>query len=262
MNKQAATEEAPKGNIATRSYNKLKGTYEELDPEVKKLLSTGLGGAALGGGLGYLLTGNRAGESESARRRRVLANALLGASLGGIAGAGIPAGISDLEQASQKSDMDKLEDALLEYAPPAAAAGAGAAGGGLGLSAFRNRKDVTGPEGSRTIARNILNAEVAAAGGTGDAFNNIGGPRDAENVRTVLDNTKDDVNMKKIRKLFSDLGISTSKNLVDNKGNATNFKDPFDKLQRNRKILGRLGTGAAIGGGGLAGLGLYKSLVG
>tara|TARA_B100002019_G_C21270827_1_gene602173 strand:+ start:3247 stop:4026 length:780 start_codon:yes stop_codon:yes gene_type:complete len=259
MIKQAATSEAdetPTGNIATRSYNKLKGTYDELDPNVKKLLGTGLGGAALGGGLGYLLTGNRAGESESARRKRVLANALLGAGLGGLAGTAIPAGLSSIEQASQKSDMDKLEDALLEYAPPAAFAAGGGAGAGIGLSAFRNRQNVTGPEGSRTKARKILNAKTKS-----DAFSNIGGPDDDGNVRKLLSNT-DPKKMKNIRGLLDNLGISTSKKLVNSVGNPTDFNDIFAKLQRNRRILGRLGTGAAIGGGGLAGLGLYESLLG
>ena len=157
MMKSAATEDTPKGNIAERSFNKLKGTYEELDPQVKKLLATGLGGATLGGGLGYLLSGNRSGESESARRRRVLANALLGAGLGGAAGAAIPAGLSQIERASQKSDSDRLEDAFVDYAPPTAAAGAGGLASYLGLDKLTKPKAETVNRAKDTIRGAVSN---------------------------------------------------------------------------------------------------------
>lgn len=265
-----STEEAPKGNIATRSFDRLRGKYDELDPQIKKILGTGLGGAALGGGLGYLLTGDRSGESESARRKRVLANALLGAGLGGIAGAGIPAGLSSIEQASQKSDGDKIEDALLEYAPPAAAGGAGAVLSGLGLSKFLNRESA---KVERQGAINALNSRASAtAGKPVTPFDNVKKDlgTDSTNVRKALSNNQVDV----LRSL-KELGIGTNrllnagldngifgKKLTDLTGNSTDFEKAYRKMQGRKAMLGKLGMGSVLGAGGLAGLGAYESLIG
>jgi hypothetical protein len=268
--KQAATEDVPEGNIAERSYNKLKGKYEELDPNIKSLLGTGLGGAALGGGLGYLLTGDRSGETESARRKRVIANALLGAGLGGIAGAGIPAGLSSIEQASQKSDGDKIEDALLEYAPPAAAGAGGSVLAGLGLGKFLNRDSV---KANQQKAINSLNNRASAtAGRSVTPFNEVGEAMDVDskNVRQALRGNQVDV-LSSLKKLGigtnrllnagSDFGI-LGKKLTDLTGNSTDFEKAYRKMQRRKSILGKLGKASILGAGGLAGLGAYKSIIG
>ncbi|NDG53643.1 MAG: hypothetical protein EBY39_11570 [Flavobacteriia bacterium] len=266
--KSAATEDTPKGNIAERSFNKLKGTYEELDPQVKKLLATGLGGATLGGGLGYLLSGNRAGESESARRKRVLSNALLGAGLGGVAGAAIPTGLSQIESASQKSDADRLEDALVEYAPPTAAAGAG------GLASYLGLDKLTTPK-AETVNRSRATLSEALGTQTGQK-NDIGSvgknsrKRNAAVARDILQSGN--LDPKDLAKHLRNLGVSTgfmsgllgqgpSKKLNPNMS-LKDFENLMNKLQRNSAIRGGLGRAGVAGAGGLAGLGLYNSIIG
>lgn len=264
MMKSAATEDTPKGNIAERSFNKLKGTYEELDPQVKKLLATGLGGATLGGGLGYLLSGNRAGESESARRRRVLSNALLGAGLGGVAGAAIPTGLSQIESASQKSDADRLEDALVEYAPPTAAAGAGGLASYLGLDKLTTPKAETVNRAKDTIRGAVDPKTSVGPMGTNKKT-------DAEVVREAL--RMGQIDSKDLAKNLRNLGVSTgfmsglfgrdmNPGLSAAVGNKEEFGELFKKLQRNSAIRGGLGRAGVAGAGGLAGLGLYNSIIG
>lgn len=262
MMKSAATEDIPKGNIAERSFNKLKGTYEELDPQVKKLLATGLGGATLGGGLGYLLSGNRAGESESARRRRVLANALLGAGLGGVAGAAIPTGLSQIERASQKSDADRLEDAFVDYAPPTAAAGAGGLASYLGLDKLTKQKAET-VNNSRATLSEALKKDVGSVGKNSRK-------RNAQVVQNILQSGT--LDKKDLAKHLRNLGVSTgfmsgllgrgpSKKL-DPALSQVDFEKLMNKFQRNSAIRGGLGRAGVAGAGGLAGLGLYNSIIG
>jgi hypothetical protein len=268
MMKSAATEDTPKGNIAERSFNKLKGTYEELDPQVKKLLATGLGGATLGGGLGYLLSGNRAGESESARRRRVLANALLGAGLGGVAGAAIPTGLSQIETASQKSDADRVEDALVDYAPPTAAAGAGGLASYLGLDKLTKPKAET-VNNSRATLTEALTTQKGEKKDVGSVGKNSR-KRNAQVAQNILQSGK--LDKRDLAKHLRNLGVSTgfmsgllgmgpSKKL-DPALSQVDFEKLMNKFQRSSAIRGGLGRAGVAGAGGLAGLGLYNSIIG
>ncbi len=237
-----STEEEPKGNIATRSFNRLKGKYEELDPEVRKLLGTGLGGAALGGGLGFLLTGDRRGESDSARRKRILMNSLLGAGLGGVAGAGIPFGLKQLQAASKKDDMDKLQDAFVDNLPPALATGGGAVGGAY-LSKGLNNLLFGGGD-------NPIDLRTPGKGGMDEAFrmmrsNPRTGSRDVASRAGMLPGFAGLLRSKAVKTRMSEKG----------------FKEGISNLNSiNRLLKGTAGAGLA-GLGGLAGYGAYNTLV-
>ena len=239
-----STEEEPKGNIATRSFNRLKGKYEELDPEIRKLLGTGLGGAALGGGLGFLLTGDRRGESEGARRKRILMNALLGAGLGGLAGAGIPAGLKQLQTASKKDDMDKLQDAFVDNLPPALATGAGGVGGaylakGLNSMLFGGSQnpidlmDRTGLDEAAREFRGKVNPSVAA--------------RNVQHRAGLLPGSA-----YFIKDIFNRAGTTS---------NARGFREGLSNVALINRVL-KSSAGAGLAGlGGLAGYGAYNTLV-
>ena len=236
-----STEEAPKGNIATRSFDRLQGKYNELDPEIRKLLGTGLGGAALGGGLGFLLTGDRRGESDGARRKRILMNALLGAGLGGIAGAGIPAGLKQLQTASKKDDMDMLQDAFVDSLPPALATGGGAVGGaylskGLGNLLFG------GPNAMDLRTPKAMNEAIKMMGA-----DPVTGAKDIRSRAGMLP--------------FADIFLRKAYDRAGGPTNPDGFRSAASSINRvNRFLKGTAGAGLA-GLGGLAGYGAYNTLV-
>lgn len=69
-----------------------------LENIIRKVILPGLAGAAGGGALsGYAASRNNdPAESKGERRRRILRNAMYGSALGGVAGAAIPTGYSEL----------------------------------------------------------------------------------------------------------------------------------------------------------------------
>jgi len=267
MIKEAATEEEPKGNIATRSYDKLQGKWSEIDPTLRKALAGGAGGAALGGGLGYLLTGDKAGESEEERRRRVIANALLGTALGGVAGSAIPAGVDMLQRGSQQSTDDKFEDILAQSAGAGIGAGAGLGVGGGALAYMANKglpsqnkatQVLNDLVGDKSWGTNHANSRI----GQRDAFSNILGKAMADRkiIRSQADVT-DLLKQMRAAGMTTGTGLfdkllgqkNLSKDITPTSMNLTTQKNLLQNFHRMQKAknLGRGGLlgGLALGGG-------------
>jgi|GEM_PF-4305129 hypothetical protein len=119
--------------IASRTWDSASNKWDSLDPNIRSTLATGLGGGAIGGGLGYLMSGDREGESRSARRRRILMNALLGAGLGSLAGTGLNYGKTLLDEGLAPTSDDISEDRAFQ----GGTIGAGALAGGVGAEGLR-----------------------------------------------------------------------------------------------------------------------------
>lgn len=119
--------------IASRTWDSASNKWDSLDPNIRSTLATGLGGGAIGGGLGYLMSGDREGESSSARRKRILMNALLGAGLGSLAGSGLNYGKTLLDEGLAPTSDDISEDRAFQ----GGTIGAGALAGGVGAEGLR-----------------------------------------------------------------------------------------------------------------------------
>ena len=129
------------------------------DSGLKPYLLPAAAGAALGGPLmAYFAAKNkRDGETPSGRRHRILRNAILGTTLGGVAGGAIPAGISTLaEQAEPMSGfhpVDAAANSAVKHWAPTLTGLAGATVGFHHLSGNRQ-------QAAENIA-NVLSHETA-----------------------------------------------------------------------------------------------------
>jgi len=109
-----------------------RGAQDKLnDPSIKPYLLPAAAGAAGGGALMAMMAAkHREGEQPSVRRHRILRNALLGLTLGGVAGGAIPAGANKLmEQAAPMHGFHPIDAAangtIKHWAPAATGLGAG-----------------------------------------------------------------------------------------------------------------------------------------
>ena len=133
-------------------------------------------GAAAGGPLMAYFSSKQHHENEtgSQRRQRILRNALLGLTLGGAAGAAIPAGLHELSTPLAPQEgfhpTDALANAAVRHWAPAAVGGAGAVAAMHHLGGNRERASIFGanllhPEGisPRTPGLNTAEDKMLAA---------------------------------------------------------------------------------------------------
>jgi len=248
MKKIAATEEEPEGNIASRTWDKAQGKWSEIDPEIRKLLATGTGGAALGGGLGWLLTGDRKGESPAARKRRILSNALLGTALGGVAGVALPKGLDMMQDATTPTNDDVLEDLGMS----GALTGIGAAAGGIGMSKTPEVYSRLMQYGDNSPAayRKLLNDRLSGAGlavQQGDIKGQKGALQNLINSgNTVTENLSNASDWNK-----GGLGTKVNSNLIKllESGNIADADAALEKSFKRTRGLKRLGKGSLLAGG-------------
>jgi hypothetical protein len=167
-------------------------------------------------------------------------NSLLGAGLGGVAGAGIPFGLKQLQAASKKDNTDKLQDAFVDNLPPALATGAGAFGGAYLSKGLDNL----------LFNRGDSPIDLRTAKGLDAAYDEV-----YESRRTGPKNVAARSGM--LPGFARLLRNQADKTGMSRKG----FKEGISNLNSiNRLLKGTAGAGLA-GLGGLAGYGAYNTLV-
>jgi hypothetical protein len=119
-------------NLKQRTQEPAAAAGSALDRFKPYLLPAAMGAAAGGPMMAYFAGKNHIdGEDPKTRRHRILRNALLGLTLGGVAGGGIPAGLSTLSSTVQPMSgfhpLDSAANTLIHKPLPALAGGAGAA---------------------------------------------------------------------------------------------------------------------------------------